>query len=86
MFTRKQTVLCLLLHCALQDAQPGQPMEVRDMVRDMNCATSQRVFIGECSGFQGGTQAAVMHGQQYQQQYVAMLPGPERFHCGQAVH
>uniref|UniRef100_A0A383WDD1 sterol 22-desaturase n=1 Tax=Tetradesmus obliquus TaxID=3088 RepID=A0A383WDD1_TETOB len=29
-----------------QDAQPGQPMEVRDMVRDMNCATSQRVFIG----------------------------------------
>jgi hypothetical protein len=31
----------------LQEAQPGQPMEVRDMVRDMNCATSQRVFIGE---------------------------------------
>lgn len=24
------------------------PREVRDMVRDMNCATSQKVFIGEC--------------------------------------
>lgn len=24
------------------------PCEVRDMVRDMNCATSQKVFIGEC--------------------------------------
>lgn len=23
------------------------PREVRDMVRDMNCATSQKVFIGE---------------------------------------
>lgn len=29
-----------------QEACPG-PVEVRDMVRDMNAATSQRVFVGE---------------------------------------
>jgi hypothetical protein len=40
-------LFCCFAVCCLQDAQPGQPMEVRDMVRDMNCATSQRVFIGE---------------------------------------
>ena len=31
---------------------PGQPLEMRGLVRDMNASTSQQVFVGECSGGQ----------------------------------
>lgn len=43
-------MLCCCSHLSAwldqYDSDPT-PCEVRDMVRDMNCATSQKVFIGE---------------------------------------
>lgn len=43
-------VSCSHLDSWLEEFQSNPtPREVRDMVRDMNCATSQKVFIGKRS-------------------------------------
>lgn len=66
MYVEQQDVVIrthLTAWLAAAEARPG-PVEVRDMVRDMNCATSQAVFIGAETrprALGGGFEAAFLH-------------------------